>query len=158
MCWLFVGDLVFFFKQKTAYEMRISDWSSDVCSSDLGEGHEGLVGIPSVAGGEQVERPVVDTGRVVDVEAVVIIVGAADRDAVEGRVGHVTQGLARCLEDLAADQAVVLALEEELRGLAGHVGERFVDAARLVRVLEVGILLGKAVRAPTSEESRLGNT
>src|SRR3546814_6961359 len=27
----------FFFKQKTAYEMRISDWSSDVCSSDLGE-------------------------------------------------------------------------------------------------------------------------
>src|SRR3546814_3140721 len=30
---LIVG--VFFFKQKTAYEMRISDWSSDVCSSDL---------------------------------------------------------------------------------------------------------------------------
>src|SRR3546814_15440733 len=30
--------LFFFFKQKTAYEMRISDWSSDVCSSDLGDG------------------------------------------------------------------------------------------------------------------------
>src|SRR3546814_2547353 len=31
-----VGCVVFFFfKQKTAYEMRISDWSSDVCSSDL---------------------------------------------------------------------------------------------------------------------------
>src|SRR3546814_1626381 len=28
----------FFFKQKTAYEMRISDWSSDVCSSDLAAG------------------------------------------------------------------------------------------------------------------------
>src|SRR3546814_10166144 len=28
----------FFFKQKTAYEMRISDWSSDVCSSDLRKG------------------------------------------------------------------------------------------------------------------------
>src|SRR3546814_10869493 len=28
-------DGFFFFKQKTAYEMRISDWSSDVCSSDL---------------------------------------------------------------------------------------------------------------------------
>src|SRR3546814_581846 len=27
--------IVFFFKQKTAYELRISDWSSDVCSSDL---------------------------------------------------------------------------------------------------------------------------
>src|SRR3546814_3690825 len=32
MCFLF---FFFFFKQKTAYEMRISDWSSDVCSSDL---------------------------------------------------------------------------------------------------------------------------
>src|SRR3546814_20933730 len=30
MCWF-----IFVFKQKTAYEMRISDWSSDVCSSDL---------------------------------------------------------------------------------------------------------------------------
>src|SRR3546814_3337557 len=34
MCVLFYV-YVFFFKQKTAYEMRISDWSSDVCSSDL---------------------------------------------------------------------------------------------------------------------------
>src|SRR3546814_17988881 len=32
---VFVWCVVFFFKQKTAYEMRISDWSSDVCSSDL---------------------------------------------------------------------------------------------------------------------------
>src|SRR3546814_14605950 len=32
---------VFFFKQKTAYEMRISDWSSDVCSSDLEMRHTG---------------------------------------------------------------------------------------------------------------------
>src|SRR3546814_1551584 len=31
----FVYSFFFFFKQKTAYEMRISDWSSDVCSSDL---------------------------------------------------------------------------------------------------------------------------
>src|SRR3546814_10323773 len=35
---MFIRCIVFFFfKQKTAYEMRISDWSSDVCSSDLGE-------------------------------------------------------------------------------------------------------------------------
>src|SRR3546814_2603372 len=33
LCSTFV--IFFFFKQKTAYEMRISDWSSDVCSSDL---------------------------------------------------------------------------------------------------------------------------
>src|SRR3546814_2718334 len=37
MFWYLYLSLVFFFffKQKTAYEMRISDWSSDVCSSDL---------------------------------------------------------------------------------------------------------------------------
>src|SRR3546814_2711497 len=37
VCWLclFFSVVFFFFKQKTAYEMRISDWSSDVCSSDL---------------------------------------------------------------------------------------------------------------------------
>src|SRR3546814_3691533 len=34
----FVFFLFFFFKQKTAYEMRMSDWSSDVCSSDLDPG------------------------------------------------------------------------------------------------------------------------
>src|SRR3546814_10129741 len=33
MTWIFL--IFFFFKQKTAYELRISDWSSDVCSSDL---------------------------------------------------------------------------------------------------------------------------
>src|SRR3546814_10202638 len=34
-CTLLSLFIFFFFKQKTAYEMRISDWSSDVCSSDL---------------------------------------------------------------------------------------------------------------------------
>src|SRR3546814_5687228 len=43
LCWWFcvlfcVLGCFFFFKQKTAYEMRISDWSSDVCSSDLHPG------------------------------------------------------------------------------------------------------------------------
>src|SRR3546814_6486777 len=32
---MYIDDYFFFFKQKTAYEMRISDWSSDACSSDL---------------------------------------------------------------------------------------------------------------------------
>src|SRR3546814_8719446 len=37
VCWYHMSEwwCIFFFKQKTAYEMRISDWSSDVCSSDL---------------------------------------------------------------------------------------------------------------------------
>src|SRR3546814_5146525 len=41
-----VCNIVFFFKQKTAYEMRISDWSSDVCSSDL---HKHELHIPQAA-------------------------------------------------------------------------------------------------------------
>src|SRR3546814_1493844 len=35
LLYILVSFCFFFFKQKTAYEMRISDWSSDVCSSDL---------------------------------------------------------------------------------------------------------------------------
>src|SRR3546814_6454553 len=35
VCLVAFAVIFFFFKQKTAYEMRISDWSSDVCSSDL---------------------------------------------------------------------------------------------------------------------------
>src|SRR3546814_5886685 len=51
-------SIVFFFKQKTAYEMRISDWSSDVCSSDLtttkrGGGVSGEVSVPQVAEDER---------------------------------------------------------------------------------------------------------
>src|SRR3546814_6335865 len=37
--------MFFFFKQKTAYEMRISDWSSDVCSSDLRFDFEGELAV-----------------------------------------------------------------------------------------------------------------
>src|SRR3546814_17379629 len=44
-------SMFFFFKQKTAYEMRISDWSSDVCSSDLLEVRAAAGGTVSEAGG-----------------------------------------------------------------------------------------------------------
>src|SRR3546814_16434633 len=44
LAWIFIiGFCFFFFKQKTAYEMRISDWSSDVCSSDLLEADRATV-------------------------------------------------------------------------------------------------------------------
>src|SRR3546814_9919059 len=43
---------VFVFKQKTAYEMRISDWSSDVCSSDLDIDHDIVVKIATVVQGQ----------------------------------------------------------------------------------------------------------
>src|SRR3546814_5652909 len=43
---------IFFFKQKTAYELRISDWSSDVCSSDL-RGDDGRQRRLRAEGGEE---------------------------------------------------------------------------------------------------------
>src|SRR3546814_15575110 len=51
--------VVFFFKQKTAYELRISDWSSDVCSSDLPAAR----GCPAAAArqsGDRTLRPLCD--------------------------------------------------------------------------------------------------
>src|SRR3546814_4670719 len=70
----------FFFKQKTAYEMRISDWSSDVCSSDLvGEMTEigeadGVLGF--LGAFDRLEVDIVDGLRAVAVDQ--IDVGAAD--------------------------------------------------------------------------------
>src|SRR3546814_2366167 len=57
VCLLFIFC---FFKQKTAYEMRISDWSSDVCSSDLiwnGRRITTRRSAPSFAGPERTEPP-----------------------------------------------------------------------------------------------------
>src|SRR3546814_3241836 len=73
-----VGSLMlfFFFKQKTAYEMRISDWSSDVCSSDLrGECEEGegnrrpLSGRPGAIGVAAAARSGAASGRCRDQDA-----------------------------------------------------------------------------------------
>src|SRR3546814_2308048 len=54
--------LVFFFKQKTAYEMRISDWSSDVCSSDLPAGTIAGHAGPSYAGSDSLRVRLVGKG------------------------------------------------------------------------------------------------
>src|SRR3546814_6674649 len=54
--------MIFFFKQKTAYEMRISDWSSDVCSSDLGP--EEAVGQALVFVGRRGKHLLLDFGTV----------------------------------------------------------------------------------------------
>src|SRR3546814_7153732 len=64
----------FFFKQKTAYEMRISDWSSDVCSSDLG------AGVVAVRGRRGPGAPAVAVAAVVRTG-----LRAPDRTAARGR-------------------------------------------------------------------------
>src|SRR3546814_1183589 len=52
MCRLLRLFCFFFFKQKTAYEMRISDWSSDVCSSDLDVVNSIILSLNSPCAGE----------------------------------------------------------------------------------------------------------
>src|SRR3546814_15998314 len=51
MGWQCVSEVIFFFKQKTAYEMRIRYWSSDVCSSDLKKGGEKNILVYDLGGG-----------------------------------------------------------------------------------------------------------
>src|SRR3546814_2486535 len=53
----------FFFKQKTAYELRISDWSSDVCSSDL---------VLRIGEGKTIEQRLADVGFAVAVSVLEI--------------------------------------------------------------------------------------
>src|SRR3546814_9012048 len=53
---LYLFFLFFFFEQKTAYEMRISDWSSDVCSSDLAVRRDMRIDPPGIAG----DRPLAE--------------------------------------------------------------------------------------------------
>src|SRR3546814_1119583 len=72
-----VSYVLFFFKQKTAYEMRISDWSSDVCSSDLLAGP----GVPDVYQGSELwEMSLVDPDnrRAVDFGARAELLAAID--------------------------------------------------------------------------------
>src|SRR3546814_3153398 len=94
--------LFFFFKQKTAYEMRISDWSSDVCSSDL------LFGTPSVALYWHIGDSTMRFGRVTDrswsgsKRAAMVLSRISCRRAVPS-VGHLLQrssqiGRASCRE------------------------------------------------------------
>src|SRR3546814_8775841 len=89
------GVFVFFFKQKTAYEMRISDWSSDVCSSDLHRRRADVVERTVVAATTEAVEPVdhhhveighVFVGHAVDVAGEVAR-GRVDLRSEERRVG-----------------------------------------------------------------------
>src|SRR3546814_1932470 len=91
--------LFFFFKQKTAYEMRISDWSSDVCSSDLAfrasPQADGAV-LAAAAALRQTRR--MGEGDGTDL----LIVGLSATDYVGHGTG--TEGSEMCLQMLALDR------------------------------------------------------
>src|SRR3546814_2301431 len=106
---------VFFFKQKTAYEMRISDWSSDVCSSDL----PGLLGLEPgdlradhaahLAGADA------DGALVLGVDDGVGLDELGDAPGEQQRVefGVARRTLARHLQLVARDLAVVAVLHQQ---------------------------------------------
>src|SRR3546814_4986286 len=89
--------LLFFFNQKTAYEKRISDWSSDVCSSDLAQVDQGLRHHHRV-----LEEHVVVDHAVGDQQVVLQAFGVLDRGGLrvglEVDVGRVEIGRASCRE------------------------------------------------------------
>src|SRR3546814_5227451 len=105
--WRRFESRVFFVKQKTAYEVRISDWSSDVCSSDLGavgklrlgrrrpQAFRGIAaGGREFLAGEGVEQPVAESDREVEVRKVGVAgepheaEAVAARHALAGAHGH----------------------------------------------------------------------
>src|SRR3546814_3947961 len=78
--------LFFFFKQKTAYEMRISDWSSDVCSSDL-----------ALVPGKGLTEVRLADGGVVKGKTVILATGARWREInVPGEREYRNNGVAYC--------------------------------------------------------------
>src|SRR3546814_10012374 len=115
--------LFFFFKQKTAYDMRISDWSSDVCSSDLAAVLVELLAV----GGQAVQHPLLAE---LDVGAVLCgVCLALPRDVVD-RGGQVGQPVAR-----AIDRSDALRRQLVLVGLgAGRSEEHTSELQSLMRI------------------------
>src|SRR3546814_9136521 len=109
--------VVFFFKQKTAYEMRISDWSSDVCSSDLSAIGLQLAEIDPVILALEIMDHVAQDGD--DVEFLAVDPrDVRDRKAIAGEIGRhlvLEDKTGMDLETLTAAQMDVLEGVEEAR-------------------------------------------
>src|SRR3546814_11753773 len=111
--------VVFFFKQKTAYEMRISDWSSDVCSSDL------VVLRPAVGVDAVVEDLAVLEAQVVPVKQAAALVAVEDAQVhapmQRDRQAHGQGGG-------AVDHWLVLAGQQRVQGRPGEPAGRVLRA------------------------------
>src|SRR3546814_13610025 len=71
-----VKCMFFFFKQKAAYEMRMSDWSSDVCSSDLG----GTLSPGTASANSRASVPSSDAGSGKGTDMNILLVGSGGRE------------------------------------------------------------------------------
>src|SRR3546814_3250237 len=115
-----VYGLIFFFKQKTAYEMRISDWSSDVCSSDLAKAgqfaHRMLcrLGLQFARGRDVWHKRDVHRYRLVGFE---LVPELANRLHERQRFD-----IAHCAADLAQDEIMVILVRQ--REFLDRIGDR----------------------------------
>src|SRR3546814_1543027 len=97
--------IFFFFKQKTAYEMRISDWSSDVCSSDLPAGLKQAQQLPEPIFTPSTKAAVGDHDQNVSFDAVVDAVGAD----LANQVRDATLPIYRWAAAYAAERGIIIA-------------------------------------------------
>src|SRR3546814_4065456 len=145
---------VFFFKQKTAYEMRISDWSSDVCSSDLS-----LVFADSATGPQS--PALVSQGRI----AAVIAARPQERRAMlEEAAGisglHVRRKDAE--QKLRAAEANLMRLDEILSDMDARANslrrqakaaERYIRLSEQIRIAEARVIFARWREAAASADA-----
>src|SRR3546814_3192481 len=103
----------FFFKQKTAYEMRISDWSSDVCSSDLLDLQDALTIQPVLrlahqAGADAAVLPVGIDRHGVEPAAVAVVAAADAAGHRAGTLGQEDLGIGAALPQRDVARRVVV--------------------------------------------------
>src|SRR3546814_4913377 len=125
---LLVLVLIFVFKQKTAYDVRISDWSSDVCSSDL----EGDAVLEHHVGGGVLAAG----GHGAHVDAVAAQRVHADAVAQQRAAGAAAGGVDRDHGDAHLREAGEEAVEQFVgdRGLAGRSEEHTSELQSLMRI------------------------
>src|SRR3546814_17612580 len=108
----------FFFKQKTAYEMRISDWSSDVCSSDLAPFLAALADAPDMRAGAQRDGAAIEAGDLRKTQA------RLDREEQQHMIAKAEPacsiGRGEDRVALRAREEIDLALPGELAGARGN--------------------------------------
>src|SRR3546814_4844777 len=112
--------MVFFFKQKAAYEMRISDWSSDVCSSDL----------RSLLRFQRIVRTLARHDALAPLEEIAVapgLVWLARRFSRRAAVGRPGEKLARALTEMGPS---FIKLGQMLRSEERRVGKECVRTCR----------------------------
>src|SRR3546814_16507207 len=119
MCCSAYEFIFFFFKQKTAYEMRISDWSSDVCSSDLLARHLVPFGQPQDLPAQSGEAAVV----AIELVDQLLDLGVVEVDGLH----HFRQLFAQLLEAMLDAVADVLAIGQRAEAAVLKAGALDID-------------------------------